>query len=211
MHLFIATDGACSGNGSANAPAGWGVYVINVDTNAVATANGRLEDCTYEFDHERGILRKNLQIPVPATNNRAEYMAMINAMRLILKHGPINVTIVTDSNLAAETLKTWAQGWIRKAHGNVEEAFAKQKNPDLVSIMWRLYNQCLERAKSTGTSFEIMHTRGHLTPAAIAKLGPKEAYAAKLNHQVDHLATAAKLFNPGEVRGTPDIVDMLRV
>uniref|UniRef100_A4Y094 ribonuclease H n=1 Tax=Ectopseudomonas mendocina (strain ymp) TaxID=399739 RepID=A4Y094_ECTM1 len=89
----IYTDGACTNNGQANARAGWGAYLVNPEGKTL-----------------------KLAAPVPLeqkqTNNRAELLAAVEALRRCTKPGPI--TLYSDSQLLVKGANEWLPGWKAK-------------------------------------------------------------------------------------------------
>ncbi|KAI1720178.1 RNase H domain-containing protein [Ditylenchus destructor] len=87
---IVYTDGACSSNGRYNARAGYGIFWGDGHKN-------------------------NLAAPLkgPATNNRAEYTAVIVALKQAIKDGHSHITIKTDSNLLIQSMTKWLRGWKR--------------------------------------------------------------------------------------------------
>ncbi|KAI1727787.1 RNase H domain-containing protein [Ditylenchus destructor] len=79
---------ACSRNGSHSARAGYGIFWGDGHKN-------------------------NLAAPLegPATNNRAEYTAVIVALNQAIKDGHSHITIKTDSNLLIKSMTQWLVGW----------------------------------------------------------------------------------------------------
>jgi len=104
----LFTDGSCSGNPG---PGGWGVVYV-LDGEIVAERHG----------HDPS-----------TTNNRMEFTAMIEALRLI---GPNEaVDVYTDSRLVVDTITTWAAGWEQRGWRRRDGAV---KNLDLVQEAYRL-------------------------------------------------------------------------
>jgi len=90
----IWTDGSCLNNGlhkNRPSPGGWAAILIY--KNHIKELSGSIKD---------------------TTNNRAELLAIINALKIIKK--PCKINIITDSNLIVQTL---TKGW------------KKSKNTDL--------------------------------------------------------------------------------
>ncbi|KAJ4460091.1 putative ribonuclease h1 [Paratrimastix pyriformis] len=119
----VFTDGSCVGNGSASATGGIAVYFGPADPRNI----GRRLPAT-EFQ--------------PATNQRAELMALIAALQETT--GPL--IIKTDSKYSQQIYHTWLPMWIKK--DKVDE----MKNPDLIKALWAL---------GQGRQVRIEHVRGH--------------------------------------------------
>jgi ribonuclease HI len=87
----VFTDGACTGNGSASAAAGVGVFWGDADPRNVARpVSGDLH-----------------------TNNVAELQAIELAVDAALADETMDVRIVTDSLYAVNCLTVWGRGWAR--------------------------------------------------------------------------------------------------
>lgn len=109
--VAIYTDGSCQGNPG---PGGWGVVVVR-----------------------RGTPVEERQGFAPATtNNRMEFTAIIEALKLAPADEP--TTIYSDSNLAVQTLNSWAAGWEKRGWRRRD---GEVKNLDLVKEAWRLLNE----------------------------------------------------------------------
>lgn len=87
QEVEIYTDGGCEGNGSVNAIAAWAY--VSTDESLVAA----------------GIL------PPPATNNRAELIAVIEAIKAAVAAGYREITIRSDSQLTVQCARRL---WKRK-------------------------------------------------------------------------------------------------
>lgn len=122
--------------------------------------------------HTTGIHKKR-------TNNRAEYLAYIfgNIVSQVL-YPNTQYTLITDSMLLLNTLKTWLSGWIKK--GIVLE----KENSDLL-------NEFIKLPKPK----KYVHINSHLTPAKFQKLTPEEKEYSKLNDLADDLANEAIIYN----------------
>jgi ribonuclease HI len=90
--LVIFTDGACKGNGSAHARAGYAAVFPN---------------------HPHHDISERLEGDVK-TNNRAEFMACIRGLEICEKEDPglgKTVHMYTDSQLLLNTVTKWMKGW----------------------------------------------------------------------------------------------------
>lgn len=86
----LITDGACSGNGTANARGGWAAIVVDAAGSETVRTGGA----------------------IATTNNRMELLAVIEGLRTI----PVgsNVELVTDSSYVANAIaKGWLASWRR--------------------------------------------------------------------------------------------------
>jgi ribonuclease HI len=107
----VFTDGSCSGNPG---PGGWGVVYV-IDGRILAQEHG---------DDSR------------TTNNRMEFTAMIQALRML---GPEEeMDVYTDSQLVVNTLTQWAAGWERAGW---RRKSGEVKNLDLVQEAWALVQE----------------------------------------------------------------------
>ena len=70
------------------------------------------------------------------TNNRMEFTAIIEALKLAPEDEPI--TIFSDSNLAVQTLNSWAAGWEKRGWKRRD---GEVKNLDLVKEAWGLFRE----------------------------------------------------------------------
>lgn len=117
-HALIAfTDGACVGNGSKKARAGWAVVFPN---------------------HPSWNMSQTLEGPMQ-TNNRAEYTAGIAALRIANEIDPMRgktLHLYTDSMLLKKTVTEWMAGW--KKRGWKRTTGEDVANLDLVKELDRL-------------------------------------------------------------------------
>jgi ribonuclease HI len=160
----IFCDGACSANGTRRAKAGW----------AWAYWPGR---AVGEPAHTGS------GVPVaPATNQRAELTAILEALRWWkgLDGGPM--TLYTDSMYSINCMTTWGPGWKRK--GWKRAGGEPLQNLDLIVPMVDLW-----AAEATARGWRIQHVRGHQSGSS------PEAWG---NNYVDRLAVVAA---GGEVSG----------
>ena len=115
----LFTDGSCSGNPG---PGGWGV--VWVRDNAI------LEE-RHGFDPQ-------------TTNNRMEFTAMIEALKLVGASEAVDV--YSDSRLVINTLTQWAEGWARRGWRRkggevknlelVQEAYALVQERPRARLQW---------------------------------------------------------------------------
>jgi len=108
---IIYVDGACLGNGSASARAGWGATLTNPQGDTLDIAGPVPEG-------------------QPQTNGRAELMAALEALRYCSKSVPI--TLYSDSELVTRGCNEWLPGW--KARGWKK---ANKKVPEHLDL-WKL-------------------------------------------------------------------------
>lgn len=112
--MIIYTDGSCSKNGSAEAPGGFGVVILDDAENLVST-------------HSESTAR--------TTNNRMELSAILWVMA---KYGKENPIIYSDSAYAINTLTTWSFSWRRKGWVKADKKIPE--NLDLIKAYHKLYD-----------------------------------------------------------------------
>jgi len=89
--ITVVTDGACSGNGTADARGGWAAIVIAPDGGEVVLTGAE----------------------APSTNNRMELTAAIEG--LAAAPAGSSVSLVTDSSYVAKAISDrWLDGWQRR-------------------------------------------------------------------------------------------------
>jgi len=151
----IFCDGACSGNGTAHAYGGWAwAYWPGI-----------------AYGEPKAFAAKKL-VAGPgfhATNQRAELMALLEAVRFALtSQGP--VTIYTDSTYALKCASVWGPAWKKK--GWKRDSGEPLQNLDIIKPLVDLWNP----------KVPLVHVRGHQTGC-----GP----LAQGNNWVDRAAVAA--------------------
>ena len=115
--MIIYTDGACSGNGSANAVGGFGVIVLDDNENLITTHREQVQN---------------------TTNNRMELSAILWAMIKYGKEKPAP-TVYSDSAYCVNTLTSWMYGWAKR--GWVKSDNREPENLDLIQVFYKLYEQ----------------------------------------------------------------------
>lgn len=113
-------------------------------------------------------MARGAKLAGPATNQRAELMALLEAMR----HG-INATIYTDSMYAINCTSVWGPSWKKK--GWKRDSGEPLQNLDLIQPLVALWDK---------TRWPLRHVRGHQTGSS------PEAYG---NNWVDRAAVQASL------------------
>ena len=110
-HVYLYTDGACSGNPG---PGGWGAILL--------------------YQKKDGSMHK-MELSGHAeetTNNRMEMTAVIEALN-VLKY-PCEVELTSDSKYVIDSLeKGWAKGW--RARGWRRSDKKEALNPDLWAVL----------------------------------------------------------------------------
>ena len=114
--MIIYTDGACSGNGSANAVGGFGVVVLDDNEN--------FNSCYKEHAEK-------------TTNNRMELSAILWTMIQYGNEQPTPI-VYSDSAYAVNTFNTWMWGWAAK--GWVKSDNKEPENIDLIYEYYKLYS-----------------------------------------------------------------------
>lgn len=151
----IFCDGACRGNGTRRAVAGWAWAYWPGVARGEPTASG------------------SARLPPPATNQRAELMALLEALRFVQGGGAGGkpVTIYTDSQYAIKCTTVWGPGWKRK--GWTRGSGEPLQNLDIIKPLVDLW---------AALRVPLVHVRGHQT-------GPSpEAWG---NNWVDRAAVIA--------------------
>lgn len=138
----IFTDGGANPNPG---PGGWG-YVWVTDDQIIKQAHGHAGN---------------------TTNNRMEFSAMIEALKILPNDS--DVTVYSDSNLCVQTLNTWAKNWEsrgwRRKGGEVmnldlvkEAYFLKLQHPKVKVVWVKAHNgwRWNEYADGLASSWEIL-------------------------------------------------------
>jgi ribonuclease HI len=132
----IFCDGACSGNGTRHARAGW----------AWAYWPGR---AVGDAQHSDG------GVPAaPATNQRAELTALFEALKWWRGLDGLSVTVYTDSMYSINCMTTWGPGWKRK--GWKRAGGEPLQNLDIIVPLVDLW-----AAEAKARGWQVQHVRGH--------------------------------------------------
>lgn len=153
MQLNCFTDGSCINNGKKNAVAAWACVWPEYQ----------------EFNESSQLSANELH-----TNNRAEYLACLNAFRIADKIDPTRaytLVIYTDSMLLLNSMTKWIKGW--KANGWKTKTNEAVKNQDLL--------------KSIESQMQLRPHRFNYVPAHTNKKDWHSIY----NDEADRLAKAA--------------------
>lgn len=113
--MIIYTDGSCSGNGTTNAPGGFGIVILDDAENLVST-------------HSESAVR--------TTNNRMELSAILWVMA---KYGKENPVVYSDSTYAINTLTNWSFSWKRNGWQKADKKIPE--NLDLITLYHKLYDR----------------------------------------------------------------------
>ena len=151
----IFCDGACSGNGTARAYGGWAWAYWPGLAKGEPTAYGA---------------QKLSEVVQKPTNQRAELMALLEAIRFAQKQTGKTVTIYTDSMYAINCTSKWGPSWARK--GWKRDSGEPLLNLDLIKPLVAAWNPTIP----------LVHVRGHQTGSGPAVHG---------NNWVDKAAVAA--------------------
>lgn len=149
--LIAFTDGSCVGNGTKRAKAGYAVVFPN---------------------HPSRNLASKLEGPIQ-TNNRAEYLACISALRVCDEIDPARsktLHLFTDSMLLKKTVTEWMAAW--KKRGWKRSTGEDVANLDLVKELDKL---------SQGRRIRWVHVEAHTG---------REDWASRMNDMVDKMARA---------------------
>jgi ribonuclease HI len=130
--IHIYTDGACLNNGKPGAKGGYGIYF------------GK-NDCRNQY----GPLPKN---HIPHTNQRAELLAILLALRIVEKDTR-PVIIHSDSKYCLQCFETWLPKW--RQNGFLTSKKSGVKNLDLIQEIDSLIK------KRGNTKFAFQFVRGH--------------------------------------------------
>ncbi|KAI1717585.1 RNase H domain-containing protein [Ditylenchus destructor] len=129
--LIVYTDGACASNGKSNAKAGYGVF--------------------WGDDHQNNV---GAPLKGRATNNRAEYTAVIVALKQAIEDGHSHITIRTDSEILikamTQRIDLWKKNKFKKTDGT------KVLNVDLIKELDNLMKMIdvkFEHGPTTGGLF----------------------------------------------------------
>jgi ribonuclease HI len=164
MTAAIFCDGACRGNGTRHAVAGWAwaLWPSGIRGEPAVARGAKLSLGA-------------------ATNQRAELMALLEAIR----HG-VDATIYTDSMYAINCTSVWGPGWKRK--GWKRDSGEPLQNLDLIQPLVELWDK---------KRWPLRHVRGHQTGSS------PEAHG---NNWVDRAAVQASLGETVFVNNATDVI-----
>lgn len=133
MKPVFYTDGSTRGNGTKTAEGGFGVVLVDEDTDTII----------YQYQ----------EFHIGTTNNRMEMMAIIHALKYAYETAFMTSipTIKSDSAYAVNTFNSWMYSWERagwKRPGN-----KTPENLDLVQEYYALQQQ--------GYIVNLEHVKGH--------------------------------------------------
>ena len=122
MHLIIYTDGGARGNPG---PAGSGVVIYRAEQQDNRTAGQHRLELVEEFGKYLGV----------ATNNQAEYTAVLLAVKRAREIGATSIDFMMDSELAVRQLKREY----------------KVRNAELAVLFTKIWNELIHFKKVTFT------------------------------------------------------------
>jgi ribonuclease HI len=168
----IYCDGACRGNGTARAVGGWAW--------AYWPGPARGDPQTYG----------SARLADPATNQRAELMALLEGLRWWRGHDGGPITIYTDSMYTINCTTTWGPSWKKK--GWSRAGGEPLQNLDLIKPLVEIWVP----------KWRLVHVRGHQTGSSPQAHG---------NNWVDRAAVAASLGSATycAVVEKPDIIELI--
>lgn len=170
----IYCDGACRGNGTARAIGGW----------AWAYWPGPAQGEPTQYGSAR--------LASPATNQRAELMALLEALRWWAAYDGSSITVYTDSMYAINCTTTWGPSWRKR--GWSRSSGEPLQNLDLIKPLVEFWQP----------KWRLVHVRGHQTGSSPHVHG---------NNWVDRAAVAASLGSSHravvESAGSPDIITLI--
>ena len=141
----IYCDGACSGNGTKKSLGGWAW--------AYWPGDARGEPTRYAAD------KLKVTAQQPATNQRAELTALLEALKWCSGYGMRALTIYTDSMYALNCASKWGPSWKRK--GWKRDSGEPLQNLDLIKPLVELWKPV----------WRLEHVRGHQTGSSPQVVG----------------------------------------
>lgn len=178
------TDGACKGNGRADAVASYAVWVSSGPLGGVGL-QGTVPPHAYRLvdpaDPARGFAPDPATAATP-TNNRGEYLAWCWALLLLLRGGVRGRTeVVSDCKLFIMTMEAWLPA--RRAKGT-ERAL---KNYDLIQVADALLGALRAENRFGAGGVRLTHVRSH-RPRPRPDAGPRARALWEGNDRVDRMA-----------------------
>ena len=171
--VLVFCDGSCTNNGKPGAYAGWAMYV-NGGAFSGLLRSGRVEG------------------PIQ-TNNRAEGLAILNALKFILADYRQSVTIVTDSNFMINVITKWLPGWMKR-DPTLQQVTSQpdgSRGPAKNSDMMLELHHILASLAELEIKVEFEHVRSHKT--APTGIDSREYRIWHGNSLVDQLAKTASI------------------
>lgn len=153
LPTLAACDGGCTGNGSKDARAGYGLTILTGPLRGLKVY-GPVRPHLYRWVDENEPLQgfhADETTSQPPTNNRGEYLAACYLMLSLARAGLTQpVEIVSDSQLFIRTMTEWLPNWRQKSIAHTK------KNYDLVVLAEKLLQKLQSRAAVT-----LTHRKSH--------------------------------------------------
>ncbi|EFO91551.1 hypothetical protein GCK72_005930 [Caenorhabditis remanei] len=141
--IRVYTDGCALRNGRSDAKGGW----------AVVFQNDRLFNATGFSEYG------------PQTNNRYELKAIEEALKIVLRDGPAyNVTIVTDSHYAINSITMWRNNWIQ--NGWRTSNGTPVANKELIETIYSMIGDMQQIGGSVRFEYVVAHSGDWLNDRA---------------------------------------------
>jgi len=105
----------------------------------------------YVVVKEKMYIRESSGLELNTTNNRVEYLAVINAMNYLIKNNITEAVINTDSQLLVNTYNSWMLKWYK--NGTWKKTGGAIKNIDLVKELYSV--------KTNNPGFKLCWVKGH--------------------------------------------------
>lgn len=216
LQVIAACDGACSGNGEAEAPGGWGVSIragskaVKISGFKEGTTNNEMELVALQISLK--FIAEKLRIFTDETRVREEVLerykgsitectefSAAQTHRTFVPPQISDITIFSDSAYVVNCFEDrWYVGW--EKNGWINSSKQKVKNRTLWERILKEYRALL----STGVKVHIRKIKGHLSASEARKWLEKynERYgirmsegefakALELNREADELAVNA--------------------
>lgn len=165
--LIFFTDGSCHGNGKKTSIGGYSAICVN--------------------GYKKGLLLygKVNTIDIPATNIRAEGIAIIKVFKRLIKLIESkkwdDAIIYSDSKFWIDMIYKYMPNW-------APDAFDTKANPDLTKKVYRLYNEL----QSSNKQIDVKHVYAHNKKGGATSTVVSERFAHDNNELADSLANIAR-------------------
>jgi uracil-DNA glycosylase len=166
--ITVFTDGACTGNGTASANAGYASYFPQglMDSRAYVIY-GKVE--TVDVGGSK----------VYGTSQRGEGLGMMYALEEIISHATekkikVDVTIITDSEFWKKMIEVYMPGWVAKGID-----FASKKNVDISTRVYAAVTHIQSQGKLTVEHVPSHNKDPNISPAYIRGNEIADTYAVK--------------------------------
>jgi uracil-DNA glycosylase len=164
--VAVATDGSCKGNGKTGARGGFAAYFPATYAQQPNMWSGDVSGPVLPYVMRlEGTEIICTQESVPPTNNRAELLGIIYALKVIAEANTEidNVVFVIDSDYAINLLRDCS----------VPRTYGRKPNLDLILIMRELYGKC--QVKNIHIIHQYSHTGGSSENEVINNIADKLA------------------------------------